>query len=85
MEVGRAVEALGYSSVFMKQEISQLNVYIRSNLNIPGMFRNLNIPGMFRPEGWRNVHFWCMTFQSKLNIHMTSNKNMPGMLGPDHC
>ena len=40
---------------------------------------NLNIPGMFRPEGCRNVHFWCMTFKSKLNIHMTSNQNIPGI------
>ena len=46
---------------------------------------NLNIPGMFRPKGCMNVHFWCMTFQSKLNIHMTSNKNIIGMLGPEHC
>ena len=76
MEVGRGVEALGYSSVFMKKEIAQLNVYTRSNLNIPGMFR---------PEVCRNIHFWCMTFRSKLNIHMTSNKNIPGMLGPEHC
>ena len=64
------------SSVFMKKEISQFNVYIMSNLNIPGMFR---------PEGCRNVHFWCMTFQSTLNIHVTSNKNIPGMLEHEHC
>ena len=46
---------------------------------------NLNISGMFRPEGCRDVHVWCMTFQLKLNIHMTSNKNIPGMLLPEHC
>ena len=38
---------------FYNLEISQFNVHIMSNLNIPGMFR---------PEGCRNANYWCMTF-----------------------
>ena len=74
LKVVCAAEELVNSSYIKIQEISEFNVYIMSNLNIPGMCR---------PD-W-NVHYWCMTFRSKWNIHMTSNKNIPGILGPKRC
>ena len=74
LEVVCAVEALGNS--FYDTENISIYVYIMSNQKIPEIFRS---------EGCRNVHCWCMAFQSTYNIHMTSNKNISGTLVPEHC